>query len=839
MIQKLKKYKFHLLSFIIPIVVLGFIYIIRCQLRGSTFFISDSYGQYLPLLSYFKDVIDSKQSLMYSFSKGIGGSMFGTYAYYLASPLNFLIIFFSKSNLYIFFAFIIILKIGLSSLFMYIYVDKRKIKQPLKLIVSICYALMAYNINYYFHVMWLDGIFLAPLLLLGIEKLIDQNKSLLYGIVLFLAIFSNYYIGFMLCIFSCLYFSYYLFINYNKQGKKYIFDRIKKFIITSFLAGMATMLLILPALLELLSISRTNISVDNKFKILEFLSKGYIASNNYENILNNSYVNWYAGIIILLGSLLYIFNKKIPLKEKVASLIIILIFFLSFKIDFLNIMWHGFSVPNCFNYRYSFLFSLFLILLFIRNFEKYSEIKKENYLILLLIITIISLIVILQNYNWINYIFVWISVFLFIIYYLLLKQLYSSKNKKDIKIIELLLPLLVISELSFNILLIYRDNDFSDINDYNEFLNRGNIAYNNKDDFYRMEYTMINTSNDSLGLNYRGITTFLSTFDTDVINFMINNGYSYKNNTITNNNNNTIIMDSLLGVKRIYTPKDYSAIYKKIDEYQCSTINGIFYELGKTKCGIYDNKNALNFGYMINYDEKRYLKEINSNKTNVFENQNSLLNNMLNKDEKHFKSYKIKPIKIDKYKYKLNDENTIYLYMYVYSEEKDFNINVYINDKKVTDLTYNDLGIQKIKNEWKNQEITLTFDVEGDVQIFTAPLLYYLDQETLENDLKTLKENEFKLKKVSNTYINGTIDVKDDNKFLFTSIPYDKGWTVKVDGKKVKVQKLYNTFLGVKLKEGKHKVEFEYSTPGLKLGTSISIISIVLMILYLKHEKEF
>mgnify|MGYP004675391305 FL=1 len=839
MIQKLKKYKFHLLAFIIPIVVLEFIYIIRCQLRGSTFFISDSYGQYLPLFSYFKDVIDSKQSLMYSFSKGIGGSMFGTYAYYLASPLNFLIIFFSKSNLYIFFAFIIILKIGLSSLFMYIYVDKRKINQPLKLIVSICYALMAYNINYYFHVMWLDGIFLAPLLLLGIEKLIDQNKSLLYGIVLFLAILSNYYIGFMLCIFSCLYFSYYLFINYNKQGKKYIFDRIKKFIITSFLAGMATIILILPALLELLSISRSNIPMDNKFKILEFLSKGYIASNNYENILNNSYVNWYAGIIILLGSLLYIFNKKIPLKEKIASLIIILIFFLSFKIDFLNIMWHGFSVPNCFNYRYSFLFSLFLILLFIRNFEKYNEIKKENYLILLLIITIISLIVILQNYNWINYIFVWISVFLFIIYYLLLKQLYSSKNKKDIKIIELLLPLLVISELSFNIFLIYRDNDFSYINDYNEFLNRGNIAYNNKDDFYRMEYTMINTSNDSLGLNYRGITTFLSTFDTDVINFMINNGYSYKNNNITNNNNNTIIMDSLLGVKRIYTPKDYSTIYKKIDEYQCSTLNGIFYELGKTKCGIYDNKNALNFGYMINYDEKRYLKEINSNKTNVFENQNSLLNNMLNKDEKHFKSYKIKPIKIDKYKYKLNDENTIYLYMYVYSEEKDFNINVYINDKKVTDLTYNDLGIQKIKNEWKNQEITLTFDVKGDAQIFTAPLLYYLDQENLENNLTTLKENEFKLKKVSNTYINGTIDVKDDNKVLFTSIPYDKGWAVKVDGKKVKVQKLYNTFLGVKLKEGKHKVEFEYSTPGLKLGTSISIISIVLMILYLKHEKEF
>lgn len=154
-------------------------------------------------------------------------------------------------------------------------------------------------------------------------------------------------------------------------------------------------------------------------------------------------------------------------------------------------------------------------------------------------------------------------------------------------------------------------------------------------------------------------------------------------------------------------------------------------------------------------------------------------------------------------------------------------------------LNYDDTGIQKTNNQWKNEEVIVNMNVNGDVNIFTVPLLYYLDNEALERDLKDLKKNQMKIKKVTDTYIVGTIDVKDDNKVLFTSIPYDKGWTVKVDDKKVKVQKLYNTFLGVKLKEGKHKVEFEYSTPGLKLGTSISIISIVLMILYLKHEKEF
>ena len=205
-------------------------------------------------------------------------------------------------------------------------VSKRKIKQSLKLIVSICYALMAYNINYYFHVMWLDGIFLAPLIILGIERLIDENKSILYGITLFLAIICNYYIGFILCLFSCLYFAYYLFLKYNKQGRKFILNRIKKFIIISFLAGMSTMIILLPTLLELFNISRTYIQMTNNFKILDFLSKGYISSNNYENILNQNYVNWYTGLIILIGALLYFINKKISTKEKLASIVLILIF---------------------------------------------------------------------------------------------------------------------------------------------------------------------------------------------------------------------------------------------------------------------------------------------------------------------------------------------------------------------------------------------------------------------------------------------------------------------------------------------------------------------------------
>lgn len=272
-------------------------------------------------------------------------------------------------------------------------------------------------------------------------------------------------------------------------------------------------------------------------------------------------------------------------------------------------------------------------------------------------------------------------------------------------------------------------------------------------------------------------------------------------------------MDSLLGIKRIYTTMNLN-LYDRIGQYDCSSIDGLFSVPGKMKCNIYDNKNALGLGYIINYDEKRSLKQIKFKETNVFENQNILLNTMMGNDIKYFKPYKVEVINASTYKYKLNDNDMIYLY---------------------TD----DTGIQKANNNWKDEEVILDMNVNGEVNISTIPLLYYLDGEALERDLKYLKKQQMKIEKVTNTYIAGTVNAKDDNKVLFTSIPYDKGCRVKVNGKKVKSKKLYNTFLGVKLKEEKHKVEFEYSIPGLKLGASISIISIVLMILYLKHEKEF
>ena len=177
---------------------------------------------------------------------------------------------------------------------------------------------MAYNVNYYFNVLWLDAVYYAPLMLLGIDYIIKNKRSLLYGIILSLAILSNYYIGYMLCIFACLYFLYQLILNY--KDKNDIVCSIVSFGIISLLAGLITSFLLIPTILELQNTNRafgilTNDNFNINFNIFKILSRTYIGAHNNNNILNITTPNIYCNIIMLPLIFFYFLNEKIEKKK--------------------------------------------------------------------------------------------------------------------------------------------------------------------------------------------------------------------------------------------------------------------------------------------------------------------------------------------------------------------------------------------------------------------------------------------------------------------------------------------------------------------------------------------
>mgnify|MGYP002627251691 CR=1 FL=1 len=81
------------LSFFIPLIVFLFIFNINGLLTDKTILSGDMHAQYYPLFNYLKGVFDGNNSIFYSFSKGLGGTMFGTIFYYLSSPLNLFLFF--------------------------------------------------------------------------------------------------------------------------------------------------------------------------------------------------------------------------------------------------------------------------------------------------------------------------------------------------------------------------------------------------------------------------------------------------------------------------------------------------------------------------------------------------------------------------------------------------------------------------------------------------------------------------------------------------------------------------------------------------------------------------
>ena len=116
-------------------------------------------------------------------------------------------------------------------------------------------------------------------------------------------------------------------------------------------------------------------------------------------------------------------------------------------------------------------------------------------------------------------------------------------------------------------------------------------------------------------------------------------------------------------------------------------------------------------------------------------------------------------------------------------------------------------------------------------------IVYYLDDLVFNNFINKMSNNKLNVTSYKNNYIKGTINVIDNNT-LFTSIPYDDGWNIYVDGKKQESIKLYDTFLGVELDSGNHSIEFKYYPKGLNLGLIISFISMIMFGLYIKFEKK-
>ena len=412
------------------LIILVFFYINNITPFGSKdFTVIDFYHQYFPMTSELINRILNSKTLLFSFN---GSLPFIRNLYnYLSSPFNILLLPF-KDNLSTGFSLLIAIKAVLASTTICYYLTKNIKNSILSIPISISYGFSSYYIAYHWNIMWLDGMIFLPLIILGLEKIIKENKSLLYIITLSISIFSNYYIGYMICIFTFIYFQFYYLLNYKFNIKDFLI-KFKNYILYSIISIGIISIVVIPIYFSLSSISATKDTFpsifETEFNIINFILNNFSLSKPTALISENIPLpNTSSSLLIFILIPLFFINKNINKKEKILYALLLLTLFLCMHNTFINFIWHGFHFPNDLPYRQSFIYIFITIII---AYKSLINIKYINTKKLLITLTVFILLIILSKIikfdNLQNKVLI-INTILLIIYFTIL--IINIKNKK-------------------------------------------------------------------------------------------------------------------------------------------------------------------------------------------------------------------------------------------------------------------------------------------------------------------------------------------------------------------------------------------------------------------------
>lgn len=841
--NKIKRYMPEILCILIPIVII----LIACAFTNTYPIGKYSLSKYDGLYQYasftinFKDILLGKNSLFYSFGASLGYNFYATAIYYLFNPTNILCIFFNQENIFNYYMLIILLRISLSSFTMckYLKYKFKNQKNIFYITFSVCYALMGYNVAYYFNYMYFDNIVFLPLLIMGLDKLIYEKKNKLYILMLTISILSNFYIGYMECIFSLLYFIY-SYINLKKKDSKII----KDFIISSLLSGIMCAITLIPEILELLNGKIEHFYIDTQTNYFAF-NQNYLnffyklmPGTLIEEDIKYGSVNIYVSMLVAVLVIKYFFIKNISKKEKITTLIFILFFILSISFNLIDYTWHMFQRPIWYPNRYSFVISFFLIIIGCKAYINLDKIKQNNLLkiitsLIFIVLTIYPMIKISNIENRIK-----ISAFVFGIL-LLFQYMFLLENKKA----RLLIFSMLFLELTFNTMITFDNLEcyypyeglISNIKDYTALTNKINKDDPKENNFYRMHIDRMALYNSGSFYKYNGVSSFSSIKYSKLLHFFDEQlDYEVYNNTSLIFSGKNPYITSLLGVKYI-NGLDNEEYYEKVIKQKENIV-------------LYKNNDALSLGFMVNKNINNYKPQNNSFKNieeivNLMTNKNQKTYDILNENITYHNTKSI--IKNDTEYIEVLDTKNNYVMIegtilkdgfLSLDEKRDFYVDVelYINDNK-----YEQLGINKLPIILKKGEkYKLIFKSNKDTykkKYINAYITYIDEYQSFINELKNNQLEITKYKK--DNYIKGTVNVEKEKTTLYTTIPYNKGWRIYVDNKKMNYNTCTEAFICLDLEEGKHTIEFKYIPRGFIAGFIISLIALIITIIYTRKTR--
>ncbi len=838
-----KRYSWHKVSFFLPLIVVIILSICdginpwgdRCLLH------IDMYHQYCPFYVEMLHKLKEGGSFFYTWRQGLGADFVAMYAYYLASPLNLFLLIWPEKYVIEFMELMTWLKISGASLGAFVlirghfgitYGEERNPKMYLAVACGMAYALSGYMAAYSWDVMWLDTIMLAPFAIRGLELLISEKKCTMYYVALALAIWSNYYIAMMLCGFLVLY-----YIGYVATQDLPWKDAIGagfRFALYSLLAGGSTMVLLIPEyiMMHYTGASKSTFPEHMKwyFNLVTELGRGTTSASIYTGI--DHYPNIYAGAFVLVLMWMFALNNKIGIRKRIVGAIGVAFFLASFANNFLDYIWHGFHFPNSLPSRQSYLYIMLILLLSFEVLEAWDGVKLWHVILAGGIAAGFLIAGGITTDAEITEPFAFIFTGLFVLIYLLLMVIKLLTGDQFRERIVMAAALIAVSEIIANFAVtgfytFSRSSYVAKQEDYKNLIaiateredalfeaNTG-IDLGKKHAMFRMEDPRRMTKNDNTLYGYASASTFSSNCNYKVSEFY-QHMYLEGGTNFYCFNGSTPLMDAMLGVK-------YWIFDNEKEETAYRTIVG---QSGKYY--LYENTLTLPMGYVI---PEKLASEWPNKPTTRIENINAVAKGLgASEDLLMYDTSVIQVVNPGSTKIVV-DAPGIYYLSYKSCDADSLTIKVGERSRTFSKTTHRyllDAGYCDA-----GAELEVTNSTEHSVEFYC----YRLSDQALTRAYETLASQTLQVTKLTDTRIEGTIDVRKEGRLVFP-ITAEKGWTIRVDGEVCPCEAVDSTLLGVVITEGNHTITLTYETPGIRLGAGISLACIALAAFLLVLEQR-
>ena len=867
----------------------------------SSVLVLDLNGQYVQFFAGLRAILHGDGSILYSFSRSLGGEFLGIFTYYLASPFSWLVAIFPEKNLLEALLVMFVLKSGVTGLSfgMFLHYSRRPPKM-MTIGLSLLYALSSYAVVMHHNTMWMDAMMLLPLLMLGLERLIRFGRPILYTATLAVVLLANYYIGFMVCIFTVFYFFYYHMahtadITNPTKERYHFFASLMRVGIYSVLGILLAAILLLPAYYSLTfgktDFSNPNFGFFTKFDIIDFLAKMFPGA--YDTVRPEGLPWVYSGTLVLILFPIYFLASKIPTREKIASGMLVFVLFLSMYINTFDVLWHGGQAPNWLNYRYSFLFIFMALLLSARAL---TALKSVDYRAILAVASVLLVLAVVLQKLGLTYTAngetreyfddlngVWLSIGCLAIYAVILLFLngHDRTSPRYEPIATLLVAFLCIETLLNGIFYLRRLNEdvvISSYDSYHSFYDVYDDAFDyvaSKEDdlFYRMDKTFQHTVCDSFVIGYNGLASSTSTLNASVVKFQHAIGLK-ANSHWTEATGSTIVTNSLLGVKYWIAKADETV----------DPLYNEFHRDGDAEAGTatvtYQNPYALPLAFAANgaignvsfalppdpdgyelvggkYQLKEEWKDVlwspfdrmnsiyaamtgNSSLT-VYDPIDSTLtvtdgmrreanawSHAVFKTEKNNSTARIVLTFVAP-----DTLSPIYCY---FPSKYTREATLYINGEKQDNVLYpecaNIATVLSLGTFLPGETVTVELSIEkyGEFYLIDSiPYFYTVDDADLAYATDILRAGGITLTRADDDHFEGTLTAADGFTTVQTTIPYDAGWQIEVNGTPVTGYQTMDAMLAFDLPEaGTYEISLRYRPGIYTVGLFATLLALLL-----------